>query len=46
MPAHDAYSLAKVLAARPIANRVYIQLVGASPSTQFSLKFNQAVVNS
>lgn len=43
VPAHDAYSIAKVLAARPVGNRVYIQLVGASPSTAYKLKFNQAV---
>lgn len=43
VPAHDAYSIAKVQAARPVGNRIYIQLVGASPSTQFALKFNQAV---
>lgn len=43
VPAHDAYSLGKILAARPVGNRIYIQLVGASPSTAFALKFNQAV---
>lgn len=31
VPAHDAYSIAKVLAARPVGNQVLIQLVGASP---------------
>jgi hypothetical protein len=43
VPAHDAYSIAKVLAARPVGNRVYIQLVGASPSTAYVLKFSQMV---
>lgn len=43
VPAHDAYSIAKVLAARPVGNRVYIQMVGASPSTAYVLKFSQMV---
>lgn len=43
VPAHDSYSISKVQAARPVANRVYIQLVGAGVSTAYALKFNQAV---
>lgn len=43
IPAHDAYSLGKILAARPVGNRVYIQLVGASPSTEYYLKLSQTI---
>lgn len=44
VPAHDAYSLGKILAARPAGNKVEIQLVGASPETdQVKLKFNQTL---
>lgn len=45
IPAHDAYSIGKVYAARPVGNRVYIQLVSATPSTlensKIKLKFSQ-----
>lgn len=43
IPAHDAYSLGKILAARPVGNRVYIQLVGSSPSTAYYLKLAQTI---
>lgn len=45
IPAHDAYSIGKVYAARPVGNRVYIQLVSGTPSTLqnslIKLKFAQ-----
>jgi hypothetical protein len=45
IPAHDAYSIGKVYAARPVGNRVYIQLVSGTPSTlenaKIRLKFAQ-----
>lgn len=45
IPAHDAYSIGKVYAARPVGNRVYIQLVSGTPSTlensKIKLKFSQ-----
>lgn len=43
VPAHDAYSIAKVQAARPVGNRIYIQLVGASPSTAYVERFGDMV---
>lgn len=43
VPAHDAYSLGKILAARPAGNKMLINLVGAAPATNYVLKFNQTI---
>lgn len=45
VPAHDAYSLAKILAARPAGNKISINLVGTGTlePEKMMLKFNQAV---
>lgn len=41
VPAHDAYSLAKILAARPVGNKISIDL--ATESDEAMLRFNQMV---
>lgn len=41
VPAHDAYSLAKILAARPAGNKILIDL--ATEADAVKLRFNQAV---
>lgn len=43
IPTYDAYVLAKIFAARPVGNRVYIQLIAAVLSTEHVLRFNMAV---
>lgn len=41
VPAHDAYSLAKILAARPVGNKITIDL--ATQPTEVKLKLNQTI---